>query len=480
MQNTSFFLSALLKHFGLQPTNGQLVFMKQFADFMILGQDREVFILKGYAGTGKTSLVKSVIKTLPSIKMKSILLAPTGRAAKVLGNYSGKKAQTIHSKIYKVSTNQFGGMYFSLSINQHTDTLFIVDEASMIHAEDVELGKAVKDGSDVLSHLLEYVFSGENCRLLFIGDVAQLPPVGLNVSPALDPSYLRANYYLSKIQTMELTEVARQTQDSTILKDATTIRRRITEEEFHEDLLLKAEKDVQNLQGENFLDSLNQSYSQEGHEETIIITRSNKRANQYNQGIRARVLFREDEIGGGDILMVVKNNYFWLPSDADAGFIANGDFVEVQKIRNFREMHGFRFATATLRMMDYPGQEPIECTILLDVLTIDGPNLGWEASKKLYESVSLDYMEMEDRKKRAQAIRNDPYLNALQVKFGYAITCHKAQGGQWNSVYLDHGWIGEEHFSIEFYRWLYTGFTRAKKNLFLVNFDKRLLNEKST
>jgi exodeoxyribonuclease-5 len=274
---------------------------------------------------------------------------------------------------------------------------------------------------------------------------------------------------------MELTEVARQSQDSMILEDATTIRRLITEDEFGSDLALKTQKDVQNLNGESFLDRLNNSYSREGHEETIIITRSNKRANQYNQGIRARVLYREDEIGGGDILMVVKNNYFWLPTESEAGFIANGDFVEVQKIRNFREMHGHRFATATLRMMDYPGHEPVECTIMLDVLTIEGPNLGWEVSKKLYESVSLDYMEIEDRKKRAQAIRNDQYLNALQVKFGYAITCHKAQGGQWNHVYLDHGWIGEDPFSTEFYRWLYTGFTRAKQQLYLVNFDKRLL-----
>jgi exodeoxyribonuclease V len=475
MQQQAHFLSSLLKHFGMQPTHGQLSFMKQFADFLIGGQQREVFILKGYAGTGKTSLVKSIIKTLPALKLKSVLLAPTGRAAKVLGNYSGKKAQTIHSKIYKVSTNQFGGMFFSLSANPHTDTLFIVDEASMIHAEDAEFGKANTDGTDVLSHLLEYVFAGENYRLLFIGDVAQLPPVGLSVSPALDPAYLKASYYLTQIQVMELTEVARQSQDSMILEDATTIRRLITEDEFGSDLALKTQKDVQNLNGESFLDRLNNSYSREGHEETIIITRSNKRANQYNQGIRARVLYREDEIGGGDILMVVKNNYFWLPTESEAGFIANGDFVEVQKIRNFREMHGHRFATATLRMMDYPGHEPVECTIMLDVLTIDGPNLGWEASKKLYESVSLDYLEIEDRKKRAQAIRNDQYLNALQVKFGYAITCHKAQGGQWNHVYLDHGWIGEDPFSTEFYRWLYTGFTRAKQQLYLVNFDKRLL-----
>ncbi|MBX7182021.1 MAG: AAA family ATPase [Bacteroidia bacterium] len=460
----------------MQPTHGQLSFMKQLADFLLSGHDRELFILKGYAGTGKTSLVKSIIKTLPAIKMKSVLLAPTGRAAKVLGNYSGKKAQTIHSKIYKVSTNQFGGMFFALAANPHTDTLFIVDEASMIQGEDAEFGKSSSDSVDVLSNLLEYVFSGENCRLLFIGDVAQLPPVGLSVSPALNPDYLKASYYLNHIQVMELTEVARQSSDSMILADATKIRRQITEELPDNRLDLQMAADVMNLNGENFLEKLNESYARQGHDETVIITRSNKRANQYNQGIRARVLYRDDEIGGGDILMVVRNNYFWLPADSEAGFIANGDFVEVQKIRNFREMHGHRFATATLRLMDYPGHEPVECTIMLDVLTLESPNLGWEASKKLYESVSLDYQEMEDRRKRAQAIRNDPYLNALQVKFGYAITCHKAQGGQWDHVYLDHGWIGEEYFSIEFYRWLYTGFTRAKRQLYLVNFDKRLCN----
>lgn len=435
----------------------------------------EVFILKGYAGTGKTSLVKSIIKSLPALKFKSLLLAPTGRAAKVLGSYSDKRAFTIHSKIYKMSTNAFGGIFFSPAANTQTDTLFIVDEASMIHGEDREMKTGGMEATDVLADLLEHVFSGENCKLLIIGDTAQLPPVGLNLSPALDADFLQQAYHLNKISVTELTEVARQSSGSNILAQATRIRQFISDDSLAEELKILAKDDVENLDNETFLDNLNSSYGKQGFDESVIITRSNKRANQYNIGIRARVLYREDEIGAGDILMVVRNNYFWLPPESKAGFIANGDFVEVQRIKNFREMHGHRFADATLRMLDYPDDSPVECTLLLDVLALESANLGWTESKALYESVSQDYMEILDKRKRALAIRQDKYLNALQVKFGYAITCHKAQGGQWNHVYLDHGWLGENFLTKEFYRWLYTGVTRAKQKLYLVNFAKALV-----
>lgn len=466
-------LDILLKNFQHHPLTGQLEFLSKFSSFLIQPASDGIFILKGYAGTGKTSLVRSIIKSLSAAKLKSVLLAPTGRAAKVLGNYSGKKAQTIHSKIYRITQNQFGGVYFKPASNPHTDTLFVVDEASMIHGTD---SKNVSDeNNDVLHDLMQYVFSGENCKLLLIGDTAQLPPVGVDLSPALSKDYISNRYFMDLIFEHELTEVARQHAGSNILKQATKLRNHTTSETGSDFPKISCGDDVELVNGDNFTDKLNSSYSKQGFDNSIIITRSNKKANQYNLGLRSRVLYKEEELCAGDILMVVKNNYFWLPEGYEAGFIANGDFLEVQRIRNIRERHGYRFADAVVSMTDYPDQSAFEVTLILDTLTIESANLGWESGKKLYESVAADYEDLPKGKKRMEAIRKDVYLNALQVKFGYAITCHKAQGGQWNHVYLDHGWLGESALDREFTRWLYTGFTRAKEKLYLVNFSPLLV-----
>lgn len=461
--------SILLKHFKFEPTQGQRILVDKLSKFIFSDNDRSAFVLKGYAGTGKTTIIGALVKSLPEVKMKSVLLAPTGRAAKVLSNYSGQQALTIHKKIYFRKGTPDGGGGFVLQQNLHTNTLFIVDESSMISD-----GGSLSDytAGSLLEDLFEYVYSGVNCRLLFIGDTAQLPPVGLNVSPALDPSHLRRSFFLS-VDSVELNEVVRQTGDSGILANATEVRQMInSKEEAFPRFDVSGFKDVHRITGADLEDALNSSYSKYGPEGTMVICRSNKRANIFNQQIRARIRWQEDEISTGDYLMVVKNNYFWLPPESKAGFIANGDIIELLKVGNIREMYGFRFVDVRMRMIDYPDEPELETKIILDTLTSETPALTQEQSNRLYMSVTEDYMDITDKRKRLQKVKQDPFFNALQVKFAYAVTCHKAQGGQWESVFVEQGYLTEEMVNVEFLRWLYTGVTRATEKLYLVNFNK--------
>jgi exodeoxyribonuclease-5 len=427
-------------------------------------------VIKGYAGTGKTTMVNSITKVLQSLKIKSVLLAPTGRAAKVLAGYTGLPAFTIHKKIYRQKSSSDGFGFFVLDKNLHKNTYFIVDEASMISNESSE--NSVFGSGKVLDDLLEYVYSGENCRLVLVGDTAQLPPVGLNVSPALEADFLE--YCGFGVKMVELTEVVRQNKDSGILTNATQLRNRIgdeTETSGFFTLVLDKFSDVEKISGGELIQSISSSYDKYGIFETAVVTRSNKRANLYNKGIRASILYRENEIERGDLLMVVKNNYFWVDEEMKLDFIANGDTAEVVQIYKYEELYGFRFANVCLRFIDYDDTE-IDCKIFLETLNIETASFSYEQNRALFDAVSEDYLDVRNKRERWKKVKENPYFNALQVKFAYAVTCHKAQGGQWKAVYIDHGFLNEEMLDIEFYRWLYTAFTRPSEKLFLVNFDK--------
>jgi len=496
--NESEFKTILLGQFPHSPTPGQSRLISKISGFCTLKEgaagkeNATVFVLKGYAGTGKTTLIGALINCLPAINQKSVLLAPTGRAAKVLSNYSGKPAYTIHKKIYKRMINADGIGRFVLQPNLHTHTLFIVDEASMISAGG-GLSGSFSDQSSLLDDLVRYVSAGSNCKLILIGDTAQLPPVGLSISPALDTDHLKHAYSFT-LDSIELTDVVRQQAESGILVNATQIRELIAQlnspENAHVNSQRNAQggiqtprlttayfKDIVRLSGNDLEDALNTSYSNFGVEGTAVICRSNKRANQYNQQIRARIRWQESEISAGDYMMVVKNNYHWLPDDSVAGFIANGDIVEVLSVGSAKELYGFRFADAKIRMVDYPSAPPLEVKLILDTIAAETPSLTSEQNKKLYEEVLKDYSDVPDRRKRQTGLKKDPYYNALQVKFAYAITCHKAQGGQWETVFVDQGYLTKEMMNIEFLRWLYTAITRASKKLYLVNFNKEFFGE---
>jgi exodeoxyribonuclease-5 len=467
------FRKILISQFPFETTSGQARLLDQLAIFMLSPEERSCFVLRGYAGTGKTTLVGALVKSLPLLRAKCSLMAPTGRAAKVLSAYSGMQALTIHKKIYMHNSDGAGNGRFVRKENLHTNTLFIVDEASMIS------GLSQPDfmgGKSLLHDLVEYVFSGTNCKLLLIGDVAQLPPIGLDISPALDPVFLQKEYYLHA-DSMELTEVMRQAEHSGILQNATLIRDRIKEEAFtFPKFNLGGGKDIVRLGGEDLEDALNESYSKYGAEGTIVLCRSNKRANLFNQQIRARIRWQESEISAGDYMMVVKNNYHWLPEKSAAGFIANGDIAEIQKVGRIEEMHGFRFADVRLRLIDYPDEKELEAKILLDTINSESPSMSQADNKRLFESVYSEHEEIADKRFRMMKVKKDPYFNALQVKFAYAVTCHKAQGGQWESVFVEQGYLTEEMINKEFMRWLYTALTRATEKLYLVNFSKEFFD----
>lgn len=470
------FKQVLLKQFPHEPTSGQAEFIHKISSFCTDPRSANVFVLKGYAGTGKTTIISALIQSLPAIQKKSILLAPTGRAAKVLSNYSKKQAYTIHKKIYKRIMNADGIGRFVVQPNLHTHTIFFVDEASMI-SNGGGLSGSFAEQSSLLDDLVRYVIAGENCKLIFIGDTAQLPPVGLSLSSALDVEYLKSSYSVT-IDTIELKDVMRQNIDSGILTNATFLRNCIEQKTVQTPkFILDNFKDVIRLSGNELEDSLNNAYSNYGVEGTAVICRSNKRANQFNQQIRARIRWQESELSTGDYMMVVKNNYHWLPDESKAGFIANGDIIELLKVSSVKEHHGFRFADARIRMVDYPDEQPIEVKLLLDTIAAETPALTSEQNKKLYESVLADYNDIADRRKRLVEIKKDPFFNALQVKFAYAITCHKAQGGQWETVFVDQGYLTKEMINTEFLRWLYTAVTRATEKLYLVNFNKEFFEE---
>lgn len=466
--NTGIFLKVLLEQFPHTPTTTQEAVLGQLADFIFSKEKNEVFMLKGFAGTGKTTIIGTLVNQLWQTKRKSVLLAPTGRAAKVISNYSGRGAHTIHRHIYFPKRDKSGGMKFVLAPNKHKNTIFIVDEASMI--PDTATDSKIFENGSLLDDLLMYVYSGHQCKLILIGDTAQLPPVNLTLSPALNENTLALNYN-KEVKTMELDQVVRQQLDSGILLNATNLREQLAVEfvdEFRFDV--RNFQDVVRLvDGYEIQDAINQAYSEVGKEETAIIVRSNKRANQYNQQIRGRILFLENELAAGDYLMVVKNNYFWIETSSDAGFIANGDIIEVLEIFSIKELYGFRFAEVKVQMVDYPNMKPFETVLMLDTLEINNPSLPYEDSNRLYQEVLLDYQEETSKYKKFLSVKNNKYFNALQVKFSYAVTCHKSQGGQWDTVFVEQPYL-PNGVDREYLRWLYTAVTRAKEKLYLIGF----------
>ena len=461
-------------NFPYKPTFEQEKVVKILADFLFCRKTDSLFLLKGYAGTGKTSLIGALVKTLDQLEQKCILMAPTGRAAKVFSHYAGHPAYTIHKKIYRQKSFSNEIDNFSMNDNLHQHTLFIVDEASMIANEGLS-GSMFGTGR-LLDDLIQYVYSGQGCRLMLIGDTAQLPPVGEEESPALSADALRG-YGLDVYECL-LTEVVRQLQDSGILWNATELRQYITEEDFFTLPPIKVEgfPDIKVIPGNELIEAISDSYDHVGMDETIVICRSNKRANIYNKGIRNTILYREEELETGDLLMVAKNNYFWTEGCKEIDFIANGDIAVVRRVRREREMYGFRFADVLLRFPDYNDME-LEVKLLLDTLHTETPALPKEMNDKLFYSVMEDYADISVKRERTKKMKGDPHYNALQVKYAYAVTCHKAQGGQWERVFLDQGYMTEDMLSPDYFRWLYTAFTRATETLYLVNWPKEQLDE---
>jgi len=467
-------ISMLRMEFPYEPTAGQERLLGELAVFLTISWKKAnaLFIIRGYAGTGKTTIVKALVDVLPQLGKKTVLLAPTGRAAKVLASYTKRQANTIHRKIYLARTNKDGLIDLRMQTNHHKHTLFIVDEASMIPYMTSSDGLLFA-GRNLLDDLFRFVQSGENCRLLFIGDAAQLPPVGLDHSPALDTEFLSGSYHLS-IDSMELTEVVRQASTSGILINATGVRHQIQAQEMRFPLFsISQYQDVKRLSGNELEEALNDAYHGSGKDNNAVICRSNKRANMYNREIRRRILFFEEEISTGDYLMVVKNNYFWLPPDSSAGFVANGDIVELTRIRQIEEKYGFRFADVTIRFLDYPDEKEIDVKIILDTLMSESAALSQADNNRLFQAVMEDYQEISSRRGRIEKVKLNPWFNALQVKFAYALTCHKTQGGQWDTVFVDQGYLSENMMNTDYLRWLYTAITRATRKLYLVNFEER-------
>ena len=456
-------------NFLYQPTLDKEKAVQSLADFLFSRQQDSVFLLKGYAGTGKTSLIGALVKTLDQLQQKCVLLAPTGRAAKVFSHYAKHSAFTIHKKIYRQRNYSNDMDNFSLDDNLHQQTLFIVDEASMI-ANDGLSGAAFGTGR-LLDDLIQYVYAGTGCRLMLIGDTAQLPPVGEEQSPALSPDVLKG--YGLEVYEAQLTEVVRQMHDSGILWNATELRRYISEEVFFALPSIRVDgfPDIRIIPGNELIEAINDSYDHAGMDETIVVCRSNKRANIYNRGIRNMILYREDELNSGDLLMVAKNNYFWTEQCKEIDFIANGDIAVVRRVRRVREAYGFRFADVVLAFPDY-GDVELEVKLLLDTLHTDTPALPKEQNDKLFYAVLEDYADITVKRERMKKMKADPHYNALQVKYAYAVTCHKAQGGQWKRVFLDQGYMTEDMLTPDYFRWLYTAFTRATETLYLVNWPK--------
>ena len=468
MITSSLFYKLLLQNSLFEPTVKQNLFFQKIAVFLFNTSNDEIFVLKGYAGTGKTTIISTVINHLEAINMKCVLLAPTGRAAKVISNYSGKPAYTIHKRIYFPKKSKGGGVSFTLQQNKFKNTIFIVDESSMI-SDASQDSKLYVNGS-LLDDLFFYVEAGNNCRLLLIGDTAQLPPVNMTVSPALDVHTLSLHYQ-KNVQHIELDEVMRQAETSGILFNATQLRE-LLDSHFIDTFQFNLNdfKDIVRLQdGYDIQDAIHSAYENYGLEDTVFIVRSNKRANQYNQQIRTSILSKESELSTGDYLMVVKNNYFWLKEDTEAGFIANGDIVEILEIRKIQELYGFKFATVKIRMVDYPNQTPFDTILMLDTITSESPSLTYEQSNQLYQAVLLDYEDEKQHYKKLQKVKTNEYFNALQVKFSYAITCHKSQGGQWKTVFVEQPYL-PNGIDADYVRWLYTAITRAEEKLYLIGF----------
>jgi exodeoxyribonuclease V len=459
----------IISNIGFKPTAGQEIAAELLSQFVSQPSSNQCFLLKGYAGTGKTSLIASFVKTLSTFKVPYVLLAPTGRAAKVLSSYCGFPAFTIHKWIYRQKGMKDGVGKFDLNINLLKNAIFVVDEASMLSNSSYD--DSIFGSGKLLNDLIEFVNRGVGCRLMIVGDVAQLPPVGLSISPALDANVLET-FDLNVIQA-DLVEVVRQEEGSGILHNATIIREMLDSDIIEIPTFeLNDFKDIQRLPGSELIETLTYEYDKFGREGNVVLSYSNKRANKYNEGIRNRILWKDEELSVGDFLMVVRNSYFWVEDKPEIGFIANGDIVEVTRIRKHSELYGFKFADVTIKLIDYQNQE-IDVKILLDTLTLEGPSLTSVQNKELYTKISEDYQNIKTRPARLKKIKEDPYFNAIQVKFAYAVTCHKAQGGQWRNVFIDQGFFKEEMMTREYLRWLYTALTRATEKAYLVNFDDK-------
>ncbi|NOZ47851.1 MAG: AAA family ATPase [Chlorobi bacterium] len=468
-------ITKILQKIEFNVTPGQKVLLNKLSDFVInIGlKNNAAFIIKGYAGTGKTSIVSYLVKTLAEIGLKSVLLAPTGRAAKVFSTFAGKTAYTVHKKIYRQKSSKDGFGKFALNRNLHKNTIFIIDEASMISNSSYDA--SIFGSGRLLDDIIEYVAQGEKCKLILLGDVAQLPPVGLTISPALERKTIENYGWL--VEEVELTEVVRQKENSFILQNATQLRNNLAEDNFSiPKINFSNQYDVKRISGEDLIELISDYYDKDGIEETIVVCRSNKRANKYNEGIRRSILWKEDEISIGDLLMVVKNNYFWTDEDENLDFIANGDTFEVTRIKNYEDLYGYRFANITAKFVDYDNYE-IDVKIFLDSIYIEKASFSQKENKELYYNILEDYSSIKSRKTQYEKVKNNPYFNALQVKFAYAITCHKAQGGQWKNVFVDLGYFTDDKMDKEYLRWLYTAFTRARNNLFLINFPKQFFTE---
>lgn len=462
---SNFISTRIRAELPFEPTNQQSELLDKLGEFLMSEYTEKVFLLRGYAGTGKTSVISALVRALNGLKQKTMLLAPTGRAAKVISGYSGFPAFTIHKRIYRQKA--IGDFRFQLNENLFTNTLFIVDEASMISnvGGDTEFGSG-----RLLDDLVEFVYSGDGCSLLLLGDTAQLPPVMQPHSPALEHDKL-AGYGL-KVFEFALTHVVRQALESGILHHATRLREMLIDDktDTFPTFDTKGFTDVRHLDGMELIDEIQRAYNGVGVEDTIVVTRSNKRANLYNNGIRNRVMMKEDELTNGDLLMVTKNNYFWNKPYKEIDFIANGDVLEIVRVRKHREMYGFRFADLSLRSLDYNWE--IDARVCLDILQSESPAQANEIHQKLFQAVAEDYPEITTKRELLKAIYSNEFFNALHVKFAYAVTCHKAQGGQWKKVFIDPGQVADERLNSDFYRWLYTALTRATETVYLVNFPK--------
>lgn len=462
-----FLADKIREEFGHLPTPQQEELIDQLASFICSPEQNLVFLLKGCAGTGKTSLVSALIRTLVGFQQDVVLLAPTGRAAKVLSSYAERPAFTIHRYIYRQKVvGELDGA-FDLNYNRHKNAVFVVDEASMIANGSAE---GSFGSGRLLDDLLEFVYNGESNRIVFVGDLGQLPPVGELMSPALERSgYERCGF---NVYECFLTGVVRQSEESGILYNATQMRLLMPEYDGSlPDIVTESFNDIKKISGAELVEEIASAYSHYGIDDTIIISRSNKRVNVFNNGIRNMVLYREEELTSGDLVMVVKNNYFWAKELKELDFIANGDVAEVKRVRRHADLYGFRFADVVLYFPDYDVE--IDAKIMLDVLQSQAPSLSYEDNRKLYAEVEADYADIGNKRERYKKMKENPYLNALQVKFAYAVTCHKAQGGQWSCVFLDKGFVPEEQRDVDFLRWLYTAFTRATQKVYLVNWDEK-------
>lgn len=469
------FYKLLINELGFSAKFKQDIALQQLSSFVVNPVENSLFLLKGFAGTGKTTIISALVKNLWKVNRSGVLLAPTGRAAKVISLYSNQEAQTIHKKIYFPKRTSGAGVQFVLQPNKHRNCIFIVDEASMIPDENQD--SKLFENNGLLADLIQYVYSGHKCSLILIGDTAQLPPVKLDMSPALEEQKLM-DHYQKEVIHIELDEVVRQSEESDILLNATRIREALREE-FYESFKFKLTDKadmIRLVDGQEILDAIQDSYDNLGHEDTTIIVRSNKRANQYNQQIRSRILFQEEEISSGDYLMVVKNNYFWVKPTSEAGFIANGDIVKVLEIFSIKELYGFRFAEVQVQMVDYPKMKPFETVVILDTLESNSPSLTYDESNKLYQEVMKDYEDETSKYKKFLKVKSNKFFNALQIKFSYAMTCHKSQGGQWHTVFIEQPYL-PNGIDKEYLRWLYTAVTRAQEKLYLIGFKDEFFTE---